>query len=45
MTCKAKGIDEVTEILPDLMIIITIGPVATTVFGYPFGIKALDFSN
>lgn len=39
MVCKAKGIDEVTEILSDLMIIITIGPAATTVFGYYLGLK------
>lgn len=37
--------DEVTERLSNLMVIITIGPVATSVFKYLFGVKALEFSN
>ena len=45
MICKAEGIDEVTEILSDLIVIITIGRVTTTVFGYLFGVKVLDFGN
>lgn len=45
MIYKAKGIDEVTEILSDLIIIITIGLVAATMFGYLLGVNALDFRN
>lgn len=42
---KAKGIDEVTERLTDLMVIITMGSVVSLVVEYLFGFKALDFSN
>lgn len=38
MVYKAKGVDEVTEILSDLIIIITIGLVAATMFGYLLGV-------
>lgn len=41
MLFKAKEIDKVTEKLSGLMVIITIGPVATM----PFRFKALDFSD
>ena len=45
MMFKTKGLDRVTERLFGLMVIITLGPVATSVFEYLLGFKALDFSN
>lgn len=37
--------DRVIEGLSGLMVIIAIGPVATSVVEYQFGFKALHFSN
>lgn len=45
MLFKVKEIDKVIESLPDLMVIITMGLVASSVVEYLFGFKALDFSN
>lgn len=41
MMFKTQGMDRVTERLSGLMVIITIEPVATSVFGYHLGFKAL----
>ena len=42
---EAKGIDKVTERLSGSMVIIAMGPVATSVVDYLFGFKALYFRN